>query len=119
MNVLYEFGLGHNAAEGTQNICFEKSEGTPDHSTVTSKLKKFSSICKNPDDQVDSETVLPAIETNPASKYSYSVRGSRHITVQNGLSPLQLQKKHPDLLDFASRYQNIAKLLTRFRKYVS
>ena len=37
--MLYEFELGHNAAEDTKNICYVKSEGTVDRSKVTTELK--------------------------------------------------------------------------------
>ena len=33
--MVYEFELGHTAVEATKNICFVKSEGVVDHSTVT------------------------------------------------------------------------------------
>ena len=39
--MLYKFKLSHNAVEATQNICYVKSEGTDDHSTVKKMVKKI------------------------------------------------------------------------------
>ena len=72
----YVFKLGRNALKATKNIYCAKGESAADHSTVTREFKKFCLRCKNLDDQersgtsqtVDSETVLPAVETNPASR---------------------------------------------------
>ena len=63
--MLYEFELGHDAAEATKNICLEKSEGV-----VNSWLKAFRFGCKIRITQarsgrsktVDSETFLHPIE---------------------------------------------------------
>ena len=60
--------------EATENFSRAKGNGTVDRSTVTRWFKKFRSSGKNLDDQarlskpknVDSETVLQAIEANPA-----------------------------------------------------
>ena len=67
--------FGQNAAEATKNICCAKDEGAVDHWTATKVFKKFRSSRKNFDHQtksarhknVDSEAVLQAIKTNPAS----------------------------------------------------
>ena len=48
--ILYEFELGHNAAEATKNIFCDIGEGVFDHSTVTRWFKKFCIICKNLND---------------------------------------------------------------------
>ena len=71
----YEFKLGHNAVKATKNICCAKGERSVDHKTITCRLKKFCSGCKNLDNQarlgrpktIDSELVLQAKETNQAS----------------------------------------------------
>ena len=53
--MLYKFEVGHNVVEAAKNICWAKSEGTVDHSTITKWFKKFHrSGCKNLDDQVRS-----------------------------------------------------------------
>ena len=39
--MLYNFKLDHNTMKATKNICFAKSEGTVDHSTVTRWFKKI------------------------------------------------------------------------------
>ena len=73
--MLYDFQLGHYAAEATKNICFIKGEVSVGHSTVTRLFKKFRTSRKKVDDQassgrpksVDSEVVLQAIEANPES----------------------------------------------------
>ena len=51
--------------------------------------------------------VVQAIEAHLAS-----IKQARHLTVQWGLSPSWPQQKHQELLNFASHYINIAKLLT-------
>ena len=42
-------------AERNKNTCYEKDEGSVDHSTVTRWFKKFHSGCKNLDDQARSD----------------------------------------------------------------
>ena len=44
---LCDFGLGHDAAEATKNICFMKEADAVDHSTVIRWFKKFNSRYKN------------------------------------------------------------------------
>ena len=48
---LHVFKVGLNTAELTKNICFVKYEGKIDLSSVIRWLKKFCSVCKNPNDQ--------------------------------------------------------------------
>ena len=70
-----EFQLGHNTVEANKNICCVKGEDTIDHITATRGFKKFSSGCKNFDDQlnqvgsktVDSEAMFQAIKANQVS----------------------------------------------------
>ena len=92
--LLYEFELGHNAAEVTKNICCAKGEGRVDQSTITRRSKKFYFGCKNFDDRarsdrpktMDSEDLLQAIEANlPGS--TCRVRRSWHLTIQCGSVP--------------------------------
>ena len=72
---LYEFEAGHNATKATKNIYCGKGDGVVDISKVTWLLKKVFSDCKCLNYQarsdkpktVDSNTVLHAIEVNPAS----------------------------------------------------
>ena len=71
-NLFYKFEQGHNITESTKNIYRAKGKGVVDHSIVTRWLKKFSSGCKNLDNQarssrpknVDAEAALLAIEIN-------------------------------------------------------
>ena len=84
--MLYEFKLGHNAAEATKNICCVKGEGTVDYNTVTRWFKKFCLGCKNCNDQarlgrpktMNSEDLLQAIEVNPVSS---TWRGSGGLNI--------------------------------------
>ena len=39
--MVYEFELGHNAAETTKDICCTKGEGTLDQSAINRWLKKY------------------------------------------------------------------------------
>ena len=99
----------------TKNICCAKGEGAVDHNTVTRWFKKFHSGCKNINDQIslgkpktmDSKALLLAIEANLTSG-----TWTLHLTVQCGLSPSQPWQKHPGIPNYASCYQNIAKILT-------
>ena len=52
--MLYEFQLGYNVMETTNNIRCRKDEGAIDLSTETRWLKKFRSGCKNLDNQARS-----------------------------------------------------------------
>ena len=73
--MFYEFELGLNTKETTQNVCCEEGEGAIDHSTVTRKFKNICSGYKTLDDQaksgrpktVESKAMLQAIEANPMS----------------------------------------------------
>ena len=49
--LLYEFELGHNAAEATRNICYAKGESHLDQSTANKWFKKFRSGEKNLEDK--------------------------------------------------------------------
>ena len=49
--MLFEFELGHYAAEPTKNICCTESDSIVDHSRVTRFLKKFRTGFKYLDDQ--------------------------------------------------------------------
>ena len=49
--ILYNFEVGHNAVEPTKNICCTKGENAVDHCTINRWLNKFSSGCKNLNDQ--------------------------------------------------------------------
>ena len=68
--MFYKLELGHNAAEAIKNICYAKSEGKVDHSTLIWWFKKFPSDCKKLTDQarsgrpktVDSKVILQVIE---------------------------------------------------------
>ena len=44
--LLYEFKLGHNAAETIKIICCAKGEAAADRSTVTRWLKKFTRVTR-------------------------------------------------------------------------
>ena len=46
--MLYEFKLGHNAAEATKNSPCVKGEDAVDHNTISRWFKKFCSVCKDP-----------------------------------------------------------------------
>ena len=46
--------MSHNIAEVIKNICCVKNEGTFDHNTIISWVKKFHSGCYNLDDQARS-----------------------------------------------------------------
>ena len=73
--MLYEYKVDLDTTEATKRICCVKGEDAVDHSTVTRWSKKFSSGCKNLDDQarssrpktMDSKTMLQAIEASLAS----------------------------------------------------
>ena len=73
-HMLYQFELGDNATETTENICV-KGEGSVDYIIVTRSFKKFCSGCKNLDNKTSSsrlktmksEAMLQAIEANPVS----------------------------------------------------
>ena len=49
---LYEFKLGHIAAEATKNVCWAKGESEVNHSILIKSFKKFCLGSKNLDDQV-------------------------------------------------------------------
>ena len=75
----YEFELGPNILDATQNISV-KEEGAEDLSTVTRWFKKFCSGCKNLDDQAKS--ARPKTEdtkVNPASS-TWRVSGELGIS---------------------------------------
>ncbi len=86
--MLYEFEPGHNATLATKDICGIKDEDVVDNNTVTRRLKKFRTRCKNLDDwarsdwpkTVGCEALLQNIRAN-------SVSSTRNLTVQCGLSP--------------------------------
>ena len=104
---LYEFKLRHYVVDATKNICFEKGEGALDQSTATRWFKIFHSACKNFDDRarsgrlktVDYEAELKVIGANQMN--CIGIRYARYHTVQVR-----------ELSNYASCYQNIAKLLT-------
>ena len=50
-HMLYNFEVGHIAAEANKNICFAKFIGAVDQSTVTWWFEKFFLGCENLDDQ--------------------------------------------------------------------
>ena len=73
--MLYEFKLGHNAAEESKNICCAKSKETADDSIGSWWLKKFLSgfmnlhqIRSGRNKSVDSEAVLQVIDPNLACR---------------------------------------------------
>ena len=111
-NLVYGFELGHYAAEAAQNICV-KGEGRVDHSTVTRLFKEFHLGCKDLDDKArsdrpkreGSEIGLQTIEANQESRTG-SVSG------ELGILKSIPQQKHLGLPNSASRYQNLATLLT-------
>ena len=110
--MLYEFKLGYNTLKASKNICGAKVEDAVDQSTVTRWFKKFYLSGKNFGHQtrstVDSETIFEAIEVNPVVAFGeYQVNLASH-----SLLPSQPWQKHSELPNFASHYQNIAKLLT-------
>ena len=119
--LLYVFELGNKATDAIKNICYVKDEGPVHHSMVTRWLRYFCSWCKNLNDQarsgrcktVDTEVVLPALEAN-LELHSESIWHAQYLTIQCGLSPSWPQQKHPKLANWASCWQNIAKLLTHF-----
>ena len=112
--ILYKFEIGHNAVEASKDSCGAKGEGLVDHRTVSRSLNKLCSGCKKLDDQegsswtktVVSKAVLLAIEPNPAST-TRRVSGelAQHLTVQRCS---RHRKKHLELPNCDSRYQNIA-----------
>ena len=75
-------------------------------------FKKFHSGCKNIwwSGNVDTDTVLQAIETNSVSSDQriLSVLGS---PIQCGSLPSRPRQKHPKVQNYASLYQNMAKFL--------
>ena len=87
--MLYEFELGPNDIEATQNNCCVKSKGAIKLSIVTRWLKKFHSGCKNLDDQaksgrsktLDSKFMLQAIEAS----ITKSIRQTLCLTILCGL----------------------------------
>ena len=110
--ILYEFELGHKAAEATKNIRCAKGEDAVDHSTVTRWFKKFRSGCKNLDDQarsgrpktVDSEAVFQAIEANPKSS-------TRKVSGELGISQSSVVRRLHDLGKSISELPNCASLI--------
>ena len=74
--MFYNFKFSQNAVEATKIICCTKNESMVDYSTVTRWLKKFSSGCKNFNDQarsgrpktVDSKVGHEVTEANLESK---------------------------------------------------
>ena len=110
--IFYKFELCYNSREATKNIFCAKGGGTADHRTVTGWFKKFHLGWRNVDDLArsgrrkseDSEAVLQAIEANLVNSTQ-----ACHLTVQCGSSPSQTRQKHPELVNYASHYQNIAK----------
>ena len=66
--MLYEFKLGHNAADAAKNICCGKGKEIANHSTVTRWSTKFHSGSKNLDDQARSgrlKTIIPCSCSKP------------------------------------------------------
>ena len=80
--MIFKLELGHNAVEAAKNICCVKGEGTVDHITVTSWLKKFHSGCKNFDDQAKLEAMLQAIKVNLGSS-TWKVSGELGILLSS------------------------------------
>ena len=87
---------------------------------VTIWFKKFRSICKDLEykarsvrpKNVDSETVFQTLAENQESRIQ-RVSGELGISQPTVVRHLHgFDKKHRELLNYASRYQNIAKLLT-------
>ena len=52
--MLWEFDVGHNAVDATENLFCRKDESASDHSTEIYQIKKYQSGCKNVYDQVRS-----------------------------------------------------------------
>ena len=98
--MLYEFKLNHDFVDMTKNT---SCADTDDHNTVNRWFKKFCLGCKNFNNQarsdrpkiVDSKVILQVIDAN------FEVRSTSH-------SPVWFAS----FTNFASCYQNIAKLLT-------
>ena len=96
--LIYKFKLEHNPAEATKNICWAKSEGAIDNSTVR-WFKKFCLGCKNFDDQAmagrsktrKSKAALQAIETNLQSS-TLRVSGNLSILQSRVVYHLHLGK---------------------------
>ena len=95
--MLSEFELNNNA-EATENICCAKGEGAVDRSSVTRSFKMFCLGCKNLDNQVrrvrsktvDSEAVLPAIDSN-------SVSSTQRVSGKLGISQFSVVRHLHDL----------------------
>ena len=86
----------------SKTFVVQKGEGAVDHSTIT--IKKFYSDCKNLNDQlVWTESVLQAIEVNPATTWK-SIRQAWYLTVQCGSSLSQPLQEYPELPNCASHY---------------
>ena len=109
--MIYKFKLGHHISQVTKNICL-KSECEIDHSAVSRRFKKFCSSYKNHNNQIRSGS-LKTVDSEDVNQVSSTWRVSGKLSISCcGVLPLQPQQKHPELLDWASHYQNIAKLLT-------
>ena len=111
--MLHEFELGYNAIEAVKNICGTKGKGIVDHCTITRRLKKFRLGCKNLNNQARSNrTKTVNSEAKSGERYSESIEWAQHFTDQCNSLPSWPQQKHLEVPNCASRYQNIAKLLT-------
>ena len=92
---LYEFKLSHNTEQLTKNICYEKSKGALDSSSVILWFKKFCSGCNNLDDQAmsgrpktaDSGAAFQALEANPMSS-TRRVSGEFDISLFSVVRPI-------------------------------
>ena len=106
--------LDHIAAEAAKNIWCAKSEDPIDHSPVIRWFKKFCSGCKNLHNQassgriktVDSVVIIQTINTNLMMSTE-----AWHLTVQCGLSPLQLCKN----LQNSQIVSHVTKILQNFQ----
>ena len=102
-----------------------KGEDTVDHCTVVRWLKKCHLGCKNLSDQVRSgqlktiysKNVLKDIEANLVSS-TWRVSGGLDISQSDLVHHLyKFSKRHLELLNCASHYKNIAKILTYLRRH--
>ena len=103
--IFYKFKLSHNATKATKNICCAKGEGTVHHNNQM--VQEIPLRLQEP----QSSKVRKALKCEFQSRTSKQ-RQTWHLTVQCDLSSSQPQQKHPKLLNYASHYQNIGKLLT-------
>ena len=107
--MLYKCELGHNAEEATKCICYSKGDGAVDHNALNKWFKKFCLGCKNLNDQA--RLCWPKILDYEPSRqiwwvalWEYQASSASQFSMAWHL--------HNLLPNWASYYQNIAKLET-------